>query len=250
MINGHIENIFVQELPAITVQRLTKSFGDRPVLRDLDLNLHLGEVFVLFGANGSGKTTLIRSLGTLAKADKGIIRIMGRDLRRRGAFLRRFIGVLTHQTFLYDELTGQENLRFYGQMFGLRNVNERIRSLTEKMGLQRVLDKRVGTLSHGMQKRLSIVRAVLHDPTILLLDEPESGLDEEALSLLGHLLSGEDKGKRAVIITTHNLGYGFGLADHVGILANGHIAYQQDRGSLDMEAFRDIYTGYLSKAPK
>jgi len=240
----------VQELPAITVQRLTKSFGDRPVLRDLDLNLHLGEVFVLFGANGSGKTTLIRSLGTLAKADKGIIRIMGRDLRRRGAFLRRFIGVLTHQTFLYDELTGQENLRFYGQMFGLRNVNERIRSLTEKMGLQRVLDKRVGTLSHGMQKRLSIVRAVLHDPTILLLDEPESGLDEEALSLLGHLLSGEDKGKRAVIITTHNLGYGFGLADHVGILANGHIAYQQDRGSLDMEAFRDIYTGYLSKAPK
>jgi len=250
VINGHIENIFVQELPAITVQRLTKSFGDRPVLRDLDLNLHLGEVFVLFGANGSGKTTLIRSLGTLAKADKGIIRIMGRDLRRRGAFLRRFIGVLTHQTFLYDELTGQENLRFYGQMFGLRNVNERIRSLTEKMGLQRVLDKRVGTLSHGMQKRLSIVRAVLHDPTILLLDEPESGLDEEALSLLGHLLSGEDKGKRAVIITTHNLGYGFGLADHVGILANGHIAYQQDRGSLDMEAFRDIYTGYLSKAPK
>ena len=135
-------------------------------------------------------------------------------------------------------------------MFGLRNVNERIRILTEKMGLHGILDKRVGTLSHGMQKRLSIVRAVLHDPAILLLDEPESGLDEEALSLLSHLLSGEDKGKRAVIITTHNLGYGFGLADHVGILANGHIAYQQDRGSLDMMAFRDVYTGYLSKALK
>lgn len=240
----------MQELPAITVQRLTKSFGDRPVLRDLDLKIHLGEVLVLFGANGSGKTTLIRSLSTLAKVDKGIIKIMGQDLRRRGVFLRRFIGVLTHQTFLYDELTGQENLRFYGQMFGLRNVNERIRSLTEEMGLQGILDKRVGTLSHGMQKRLSIVRAVLHDPAILLLDEPESGLDEEALSFLSRLLSGEDKGKRAVIITTHNLGYGFGLADHVGILANGHIVYQQDRDNLDIEAFRDVYTKYLSKALK
>ena len=118
------------------------------------------------------------------------------------------------------------------------------------MGVQGILHKRVRTLSHGIQKRLSIVRAVLHDPAVLLLDEPESGLDEEALSLLGHLLSGEDKSKRAVIITTHNVSYGFGLADHVGILADGHVVYRQDRGSLDIGTFRDVYTEYLSKAPK
>ena len=240
-------NRSAQEAPAILVQGLTRSFGGPPVLYDLDLRVDWGELFVLFGANGSGKTTLIRSLATLARFDSGHIQIAGRDLRANAVSLRRSIGVLTHQTFLYDDLTAHENLRFYGRMFRVPELEARIRSVADQMGLHRLLHKRVRTLSHGIQKRLSLARAILHDPPILLLDEPETGLDQEALALLDGLLTGENRARRAVVMTTHNLDRGLVLGDRVAILADGRIAYQQSRGSFDTEGFRGAYARYLSE---
>ena len=240
-------NASVQEAPAILVQGLTRSFGGPPVLHDLDLRVDWGEIFVLFGANGSGKTTLIRSLATLARFDSGLVQIGGKDLRTNAVSLRRSIGVLTHQTFLYDDLTAYENLRFYGRMFRVPELETRIRNVAGQMGVHRLLHKRVRTLSHGMQKRISLARAVLHDPPILLLDEPETGLDQEALVLLDGLLAGEDKARRATIMTTHNLDRGLALGDRVAILADGRIAYQQSRDSLDMEGFRGAYARHLSE---
>ena len=240
-------NTSAQEAPAILVQGLNRSFGGPPVLHDLDLRVDWGELFVLFGANGSGKTTLIRSLATLARFDSGLIQIAGRDLRANAVSLRRSIGVLTHQTFLYDDLTAYENLRFYGRMFRVPELEERIRNVADQMGLHRLLHKRVRTLSHGMQKRLSLARAILHDPPILLLDEPETGLDQEALALLDQLLTGEGRARRTVVMTTHNLDRGLALGDRVAILADGRIAYQQSRGSFDTEGFRGAYASYLSE---
>lgn len=237
----------VQEAPAILVRGLRKSFGGPPVLRDLDLRVGWGEVFVLFGANGSGKTTLIRSLATLTRFDGGAVQIAGRDLHANAVFLRRSLGVLTHQTFLYDDLTAFENLQFYGRMFGVPQLGVRIRCVTEQMGLYQLLGRRVRTLSHGMQKRFSLARALLHDPNILFLDEPETGLDREAMVYLDGLLTGPEMARRATVMTTHNLDWGLALGSHVAILSNGRIAYQRSRDGLDKAEFRSVYDHYLSE---
>ena len=153
-----MENKSTEQLPAIQIKGLSKSFGEGPVLRNLDLDVGWGERFVLFGGNGSGKTTLIKTLATLARPDAGLIRIAGWDGRRQGTMLRRSIGVVTHQPLLYDELTGYENLRFYGRMYRVLDLDQRIRVVAAQVGVAQRLSARVRTLSHGMQKRLSLAR--------------------------------------------------------------------------------------------
>ena len=238
-------NSTAEEAPAISVQGLNKSFGGAPVLHNLDLQVAWGEFLVLFGANGSGKTTLVRTLATLARPDSGKIHIAGRELRRDAAAIRGYIGVVTHQPLLYDDLTGSENLRFYGRMFRVDELEARIDRVAGQMGLQGHLHKRVRTLSHGMQKRLSLARAILHDPPILLLDEPETGLDQEALGFLDGLLTGEGGNRRTVLMTTHNLDRGLSLGDRVAVLAKGRIAYQESRRTLDEAGFRGAFADYL-----
>ncbi len=215
------------------------------MLHKLDLRVAWGEFLVLFGANGSGKTTLIRTLATLARSDGGRVQIGGRDPNRDGPLVRRLIGVVTHQPLLYGDLTGAENLRFYGRMFRLPDPEERIQSVARQMGVLGLLHRRVRTLSHGMQKRLSLARAVLHDPPILLLDEPETGLDQEALGYLDALLTGEGGTQRTVLMTTHNLDRGLSVGDRVAILAKGRIVYEEVRGNLDIAGFRGAFASYL-----
>ena len=237
-------NATTQDTPAILVQGLTRSFGAAPVLHNLDLQVAWGEFLVLFGANGSGKTTLIRTLASLARADSGRIHVAGRDLHRKAALARRLLGVVTHQPLLYGDLTGSENLRFYGRMFRVPDIEERILHVAGQMGLLKLLERRVRTLSHGMQKRLSLARAVLHDPPILLLDEPETGLDQEALGYLDALLTGGEGAPRTILMTTHNLERGLSLGDRVAILANGRIVFQESRQNLDIADFQDTFSGY------
>ena len=149
---------------------------------------------------------------------------------------------------LYADLTGYETLRFYGRMFRVPDLDHRIELVAEQMGVTRHLQARVGTLSHGMQKRLSLARALLHDPPILLLDEPETGLDQEALELLDALLTGSEGAHRTVLMTTHNLEWGLAFGDTIAILAQGRIAYQESRDRLDEAEFRDTFTRYLGAA--
>ena len=231
------------------MEGLSKSFGEVLALHDLNLRVAWGEFLVIFGANGSGKTTLIRSLATLARPDSGRILVAGRDHRRDATSVRRYIGVVTHQPLLYDDLTGHENLRFYGRMFRLPDLEARISEVTQQMGLHRLLHKRVRTLSNGMQKRLSVARAVLHDPPILLLDEPETGLDQEALGLLDALLARNGTAPRTVLMTTHNLERGLAMGDRVAILAKGRIAYEESRRNLDVAGFRGAFSQYLGVGP-
>ena len=227
--------------PAVEIAGLSKAFGRASALRDLDLEVRWGEVLVLLGPNGSGKSTLVRVLAGLTKPDSGEISVAGHDLSRSGTWARSVTGAVTHDLMLYGELTGLENLTFFSRMFGLENAEERIASAAERMGMGARLHQRVGTLSHGMQKRLNIARALLHDPWILLLDEPESGLDQEALHLLEETVSDRAASQRAVLMTTHNLERGLALADRLAIIAEGSVAHLESSERAGVAAVRDAY---------
>ena len=229
---------------AIEIRGLGKSFGRTRVVRDLDLAVRWGEVLTILGPNGSGKTTLVKVLATLTKPDAGTVRVAGLDVTRAGQVVRRNIGVVTHDTLLYDDLTVHENLKFFARMFGLDRAEERITEVAERMGVSARLHQRAGTLSHGMRKRVTIARALLHDPHILLMDEPESGLDQEALAMLENILSDRADPFRTVLMTTHNLERGLALGNRMAILARGRIAYQESLDSVGTAAVRDAYFRY------
>ena len=221
------------------LQSVTKYYDDTPILRDLNLSVDVGECLVLFGANGSGKTTLIRMLATLTKPTSGFIEVDGLELSKHGVQVRRNIGVLTHQYLLYDDLTGYENLRFFGKMFRVKHLTERIMYLAELIGISDKLNVRTRTLSHGMQKRFSLARALIHNPSILIMDEPETGLDQEAIEILVNIVKNM---KPSLIMTTHNVEFGFRLADRIGVISGGRIAYQERRDALGVQEFKKILT--------
>ena len=229
---------------AIEVRGLSKSFGRTGVLRDLDLGVRWGESLVVLGPNGSGKTTLVKILATLTRPDAGVVRVAGLDIVRAGQVVRRHIGVVTHEPLLYDGLTGYENLKFFARMFGLHRAEKRIAVVAERMGVAARLHQRVGTLSHGMRKRIGIARALLHDPSILLMDEPESGLDQEALALLEQVVADRKDPFRTVLMTTHNLERGLAMGHRMAILSEGRMVHQEALDAAGTTAARDAYRRY------
>lgn len=211
---------------AIEVLGLQKGYGDLPVLWDLDLLLGWGEFLVLFGSNGSGKTTLLRVLSGQARPDEGVVTIAGHDLRRRPRAARRQVGVVSHSGFLYEDLTCAENLTFYGRLYSVEDLEKRVAEALERVGLSQRADRRVRSLSHGMQKRLAIARATLHQPSVLLLDEPESGLDRQSVAALADLLKEWTESGRSVVMTTHNADLGLAWGTRVAALNNGKLDFE------------------------
>ncbi len=228
--------------PAVSAAGLSKRFGVRPVLRGLDLELGWGSVLALFGPNGAGKTTLLRTLAGLTRHSGGALRIAGIDTARRRADIRHLVGVVMHQTFLYDDLTVAENLRFYARMYGLGATGaERAVSAADALGLGAAMNARVRTLSNGMQKRAALARAVLHRPPLLLLDEPETGLDQDAMAALDQLLARHREAGGSAIVATHGVEQGLRVADRAAIIHNGRIAYDAPAGASDADGFRRLY---------
>ena len=212
---------------AIEVSGLQKGYGDWPVLWNLDLTLGWGEFLTLFGANGSGKTTLLRVLSGLTRPDAGSVRIAGFDLRRRAVAARRRVGMVAHVGFLYDDLTCRENLAFYGRLYALADRPARVDQVLHEVGLSHRADRRVRSLSHGMRKRLSIARAILHRPALLLLDEPESGLDQESVAALARLLREWTDAGRSVVMTTHNARLGLEWGSLSARLSGGQLRFDR-----------------------
>ena len=210
---------------AVQARALEKSYGEYPVLWNLDLSVPWGQTLVLFGANGAGKTTLLRILATHVRPDHGSIAVAGHNLRTRPEEVRRRIGVVGHRSLLYDDLTCRENLIYYGRLYGLKDHKPRVDEVLEKVGLSSRADHRVRTLSNGMQKRAAIARAILHQPDVLLLDEPEAGLDLESVSILGTLLAEWTGLGRSVIMTTHDLDLGLSWGHRAGVLRGGKINF-------------------------
>ena len=226
---------------AIEVCGLTKFFNHRPALRGIDLKIRRGESVAIFGPNGAGKTTLIKTLATIMKPSQGTIMIDGLNINDNAEEARRRIGVVTHQTFLYGNLTAYENLEFYSRMYDVPRARERIHEVVSIVGMTSRLHDRVGTLSRGMQQRISIARALLHKPNIMLLDEPETGLDQQSTATLWETLKQEGTVKRTIILTTHSLERGLELGDRILILAGGKVVFQKPRPGLDLAGLRQAY---------
>ena len=233
---------------AIEVKGLSKSFGNDRVLSDIDLKVGRGEHVTVLGPNGAGKTTLVKVLSTLSKPSTGTLRVDGEDVRSDPVKIRRRIGLVSHETFLYDDLTVYENLRFYGRMYDIPSLKERIHEVVSQIRLESRLHDQVGTLSHGMQQRVSIARAVIHSPAVLFLDEPEVGLDTQAVAMLRDVLDSVNTPERTIVMTTHNLKHGIEMGDTVVILNRGKIVYQSSRGDIDMANFQEVYESYTGMA--
>lgn len=226
---------------ALSAGGLTKRFGNRPVLQGIDLEMGWGSVLTLYGANGAGKTTLLRTIAGLTQQSAGSLSVAGLDAGQRRADVRRLVGVVMHETFLYHDLTVAENLRFYGRLYGLGAASrERAMETAQGLGVGAAMDARVRTLSNGMQKRVALARAVLHRPPLLLLDEPETGLDQSAMAALEALLARHRHAGGSAVVTTHSVELGLRVADRAAILHNGRIVYDAPN-AMDAAGFRRLY---------
>ena len=234
--------------PPIRIESLEKGFGEYPILRDIDLTVEWGELLVVFGANGSGKTTLLKLLSTQYRPDKGEIWIGGIPRSKNTLNIRKIIGVVGHQPMLYEDLTCQENLRFFGQMHQVTCLSQRIDHVLSGIDLEGQRYQKVRTLSHGMQKRLSIGRAILHDPPILLMDEPESGLDQDPLEGMSALVRWRSNCDRTIVMTTHNVDFGLSWANEVAVLSEGRIVYKAHRKDINEATFKKSYLHWKKSA--
>ncbi len=230
----------------IQVQALVKSFGYQVALRGIDLRVAEGEFLTLLGPNGAGKTTLLRLLATLSQPTAGSIRVAGHDVAQAAGRVRRLIGLVSHQSLLYNDLSAEANLRFYAQMYGLSRPQARIDEVLDLVGLSARRVDLVRTFSRGMQQRLSIARAILHRPQVMLFDEPYTGLDHRAAAILSQVLESVAGAGRTVLLTTHNLERGLAACDRVIVLHRGKVVHRAERADIDPANFAGLYQSVTS----
>ena len=216
----------------ITVKKLVKRFGLKTVLRGVDFDVQPGEFVALLGPNGAGKTTFLRILASLSRPSLGEVNIAGHKLPHEAAQVRARLGVVSHLPLLYGDLTAEENLQFYARMYNIPGFELRISEVLEMVGLENRRRDLVRTFSRGMQQRLAIGRAVLHDPDVVLFDEPYTGLDQDASSMLDEVLKTVAGKGRTVMMTSHDLARAEDLATRFDVLSRGVISASASRKDL------------------
>jgi len=214
-------------MSAVAVEGVWKYYGDYPALRDVRLEAQPGTCLALIGRNGAGKTTLLRIMAGFSTAQRGKIKIWGKEPREAEA--RRQMGFLGHGISVYDELSALENLTLFGRLYGLPDPQKSAHEWLERTGLERVRNGLVREFSRGMRQRLAVARAFLHDPSVLLLDEPFTALDDRAIAVLQRLLREALAEGRTVVMSTHQLREALELATHVTLLNRGRTAFQGER---------------------
>jgi len=228
----------------ILVKKLVKRFGPITVLRELDLEISSGEFVALLGPNGAGKTTLLRILATLSKPNSGLVQVASYKLPEQAVYVREQLGVVSHLPLLYGDLTADENLAFYSRLYDISSA--RREQVLELVGLSNRKNDLVRTFSRGMQQRLAIGRAILHSPRILLLDEPHTGLDQEAGEILDKVLQEVALEGRTVIMTSHDLVRAADLANRLVVLSKGKIQTSLAKDQFESADLVSIYRGALS----
>jgi heme exporter protein A len=227
---------------AVAIEGVWKFYGDFPALQNISLNVDGGACLALLGRNGAGKTTLLRMLAGLSKAAKGSITILGGDARAENTRAR--IGVLGHGIGVYEELSAFENLRLFARLYGVENPRKTASEWLERTGLDRVSDGLVREFSRGMRQRLAVARAFLHNPALLLLDEPFTALDDRAIAVLQGLLRGALADGRTIIMSTHQLREALELATDVALINRGKLAFRGERSQEMLEDPGWLYRHY------
>lgn len=227
---------------AVEVTGVWKYYGDFPALRDISFSISPGACLALLGRNGAGKTTLLKIVAGLSRAARGQVSICGGEVRGRET--RREIGIIGHSISLYDELSAFENLRLFASLYGLEDPQRAAAEWLERTGLDKVRDGLVREFSRGMRQRLALARAFLHDPSVLLLDEPFTALDDRAVALLQTLLRGAIAEGRTIVISTHQLHEALELATHVALLVRGRLAFTGERTTEMLEDTGWLYRHY------
>jgi heme exporter protein A len=231
----------------IQVRKLIKRFGPKTVLNQLSLEVADGEFVAILGPNGVGKTTLLRILSSLSKPTFGEISIAGFSLPSQSASVRQRLGVVSHLPLLYGDLTAAENLIFYGRMFAVPSLQERVTQVLKLVGLSHRSGDLVRTFSRGMQQRLAIGRAVLHDPEVLLLDEPHTGLDQDACDMLDEVLREVAVQGRTVLMTSHDFVRVQNLANRFDVLSRGKIVSTINSEQLSQDGLQAFYRQALEQ---
>ena len=214
-------------MSAVEIQGVWKFFGDYPALRDISFTVEGGACLALLGRNGAGKTTLLRILAGLSKAARGSITVLGKDARAE--LTRQKIGVLGHGIGVYEELSAFENLRLFARLYGIADPRKTALEWLDRTGLDRVRDGLVREFSRGMRQRLAVARAFLHNPSLLLLDEPFTALDDRAIKVLQDLLKNALAEGRTIIMSTHQLREALELATDVALINRGKLAFRGER---------------------
>ena len=226
---------------AIEVRHLRKAFGTLKAVDGVDFELKQGEFLTVFGPNGAGKTTLIKILAGLTQPSSGTAKVAGFDVAEGHPEMRKEIGIISHATALYADLTPLENLIFFARMHGLKQPEDRALKVIDEVGLSPRRNDRVRTFSRGMLQRLSIARAVLHDPAILFLDEPFTGLDLHATNVLKEHLQRLHDRHRTILMTTHDISCGLEMCDKVALQVQGKFAFLENITDIDKDQFESIY---------
>ncbi len=228
------------ETSLLEVDDLTKSYGGPPVLRGIRFSLVRGEGLVLLGPNGAGKSTLLRILAGIHHPGGGVIRIDGARASFRDGEVRRKVGFVSHETFLYEPLTARENLRFFARLYGIRDEEE-IESALRAVGLERFASRPVSSFSRGMAQRLTLARAQIHHPPLLLLDEPFTGLDPIAAKDLEDRLRAFLAERGAFVMATHDLAHVSGVGTRLIVLRAGRIVHEEDLAAATQSRLEEIY---------
>ena len=228
----------------IEARHLAKSYGERQVLDDVTFQLEQGQCLALFGPNGAGKSTLLKLVSLLIKPTNGELYLGGTQVGEEQDGLRRRIGVLSHQSFVYDALSARENLDFYGRLYGLAKPADRADQLLDQVGLSLFAGDPVRAFSRGMVQRLSIARALLHEPDLLLLDEPYSGLDQSAVAMLDEVVDRAKAAGTTILLISHDFAEGLRAADRSAILYRGRLRYLSD-GPVAADEFAQTYHGLV-----
>ena len=232
----------------INVNKLVKRFGLKTVLRGLDFHVEQGDFVALLGPNGAGKTTFLRILASLSRPSLGEVSIAGYHLPDQAAAVRKRLGVVSHLPLLYGDLTAEENLRFYGRMYGVLDLKNRVAEVLDLVGLTPRRRDLVRTFSRGMGQRLAIGRAVLHDPDVMLFDEPHTGLDQDASAMLDAVLKEVAALGRTVVMTSHDLSRAGDLASRFDILSKGVIAASVRREDINPNDLLAFYKQGIQEA--